>query len=38
MEDLDGSFAHVKMLGKCSILPGEDVAQIIEGLAQLQKS
>ena len=28
MEDLDGSIAHVKMLGDCKILPSEDVEQI----------
>ena len=25
IEDLDGSIAHVKMLGDCKILPQEDV-------------
>ncbi|WP_342598005.1 argininosuccinate lyase [Psychrobacillus sp. FSL H8-0483] len=37
MEDLDGSAAHVKMLGACSILPQEDVQQILGGLEQLKK-
>lgn len=31
-EDVQGSLAHVAMLGKCGILPMEDVAKIIEGL------
>ncbi|WP_391209657.1 argininosuccinate lyase [Psychrobacillus sp. L4] len=37
MEDLDGSIAHVKMLGACSILPKEDVLQILDGLEHLKK-
>ena len=37
MEDLDGSIAHVKMLGDCNILPVEDVAQILYGLDQLKQ-
>lgn len=35
LEDLEGSIAHVTMLGKCGILPHEDVAKIKEGLQEL---
>ena len=31
MEDLDGSIAHVKMLGDSGILPSEDVSVILSG-------
>jgi argininosuccinate lyase len=31
-EDIQGSLAHVTMLGKCGILPAEDVEKIKEGL------
>lgn len=31
-EDIQGSLAHVTMLGKCSILPAEDVEKIKDGL------
>lgn len=31
-EDVQGSLAHVSMLGKCGILPSEDVDRIKEGL------
>lgn len=31
-EDVQGSLAHVAMLGKCGILPAEDVKKITEGL------
>ena len=31
-EDITGSIAHVTMLGKCGILPQEDVDTIIDGL------
>ncbi|HBU83381.1 MAG TPA: argininosuccinate lyase [Paenibacillus sp.] len=31
-EDIQGSLAHVTMLGKCGILPAEDVETIKEGL------
>ncbi|USB32815.1 argininosuccinate lyase [Paenibacillus sp. YPG26] len=31
-EDIQGSLAHVSMLGKCGILPSEDVDRIKEGL------
>ena len=36
MEDIEGSVAHVTMLGAQGILPAEDVAKILEGLAQLK--
>ncbi|OLS39761.1 argininosuccinate lyase [Alkalihalophilus pseudofirmus] len=36
-EDLTGSLAHVAMLGKCGILPADEVEQITEGLKTLQK-
>ncbi|MFX3625389.1 MAG: argininosuccinate lyase [Ectobacillus sp.] len=32
VEDIEGSLAHVTMLGKCGILPAEDVEKIKEGL------
>src|SRR5690606_4085760 len=31
-EDIQGSLAHVTMLGKCGIIPQEDADKIIEGL------
>ena len=31
-DDIDGSMAHVGMLGEVGVLPGEDAAAIIEGL------
>jgi len=31
-EDIQGSLAHVRMLGKCGILPDDDVEKIIDGL------
>lgn len=31
-QDIVGSLAHVAMLGKCGILPMEEVRQIIAGL------
>lgn len=34
-EDIEGSIAHVTMLGKCGILPSEDVAKIKAGLLSL---
>ncbi|WP_096202687.1 argininosuccinate lyase [Bacillus sp. FJAT-45350] len=34
-EDIEGSLAHVKMLGKCGILPVEDVNKITEGLKKI---
>ena len=36
-EDLDGSIAHVQMLGDCNILSSEDVQSILGGLVQLKK-
>ena len=36
-EDLDGSIAHVQMLGDCNILPCDDVQSILGGLVQLKK-
>jgi argininosuccinate lyase len=35
-EDIQGSLAHVTMLGKCGILPQEDVEKIKDGLLQVQ--
>lgn len=32
-QDIQGSIAHAKMLGKCGIISQEDVTQIIEGLS-----
>ncbi|MER2172995.1 MAG: argininosuccinate lyase, partial [Psychrobacillus psychrodurans] len=37
IEDLDGSIAHVQMLGDCNILPPDDVQAILGGLVQLKK-
>ncbi|OQP03893.1 argininosuccinate lyase [Geobacillus sp. 44B] len=34
-EDIEGSLAHVTMLGKCGILPNEDVEKIKNGLYTL---
>ncbi|MCZ0754850.1 argininosuccinate lyase [Anoxybacillus sp. J5B_2022] len=34
-EDIEGSIAHVTMLGKCGILPNEDVEKIRAGLLSL---
>ncbi|WP_232796687.1 argininosuccinate lyase [Kyrpidia spormannii] len=36
-EDLEGSLAHVKMLGRCGIVPQEDVEKIAEGLEELRR-
>ena len=36
-EDIQGSLAHVKMLGKCGIIPQDDVDTIIEGLHKVRK-
>ncbi|MEO7715606.1 MAG: argininosuccinate lyase [Capsulimonas sp.] len=33
--DIEGSLAHVKMLGKCGIIPIEDAQTIVEGLETL---
>lgn len=35
-EDIQGSLAHVKMLGKCGILPQEDAEQIAAGLLKVR--
>jgi argininosuccinate lyase len=35
-EDIQGSVAHVTMLGQCGILPAEDVARIKEGLEKVR--
>ncbi|SEC35075.1 argininosuccinate lyase [Paenibacillus sp. GP183] len=35
-EDIEGSIAHVTMLGKCGILPLEDVDKIRDGLLAVQ--
>lgn len=37
LEDLEGSVAHVTMLGATGILPAADVETILDGLAQLQE-
>lgn len=37
MEDIEGSVAHVTMLGAQEILPAEDVEKILGGLAELKK-
>lgn len=36
-EDIQGSIAHIKMLGKCGIVPEQDVEKIIAGLAIIQE-
>jgi argininosuccinate lyase len=36
-EDIQGSLAHVNMLGKCGILPMEDVEKITDGLLQVSR-
>lgn len=35
-EDIQGSLAHVTMLGRCGIVPPEDVEQIKDGLLKIQ--
>ncbi|NOU69981.1 argininosuccinate lyase [Paenibacillus sp. LMG 31458] len=35
-EDIEGSLAHVTMLGKCGILPADDVEKIKDGLHAVQ--
>jgi len=37
-EDIQGSLAHVTMLGKCGIVPLEDVEKIKEGLYKIQNA
>jgi argininosuccinate lyase len=36
-QDIQGSLAHVKMLGACGILPEEDVQKITNGLKQIEQ-
>ncbi len=36
MEDVRGSIAHARMLGKQSIIPAEDADAIVEGLGKIQ--
>ncbi len=36
-EDVRGSIAHAKMLGKCGIIPQEDVTEIVAGLEAILK-
>src|SRR5690606_7587290 len=36
-EDVQGSLAHVTMLGKCGILPAEDVEKIQDGLHKIMQ-
>ncbi|WP_123042201.1 argininosuccinate lyase [Cohnella candidum] len=36
-EDIQGSLAHVTMLGQCGILPAEDVEQIKDGLLKVRQ-
>ena len=36
-EDITGSIAHARMLGKCSIIPKEKAENIIEGLKSILK-
>ncbi|GAF64321.1 argininosuccinate lyase [Bacillus sp. TS-2] len=36
-EDIEGSLAHVTMLGKCGIIPGEEVELIKKGLTKLRE-
>jgi argininosuccinate lyase len=37
IEDIDGSLAHVQMLGECQIIPLEDVEKIKEGLFSIKE-
>ncbi|MFG6149682.1 argininosuccinate lyase [Halobacillus sp. B23F22_1] len=37
LQDIQGSKAHVEMLGKCSIISEEEAAQIKEGLQTIEK-
>ncbi|TDQ39110.1 argininosuccinate lyase [Aureibacillus halotolerans] len=37
MQDIQGSMAHVQMLGACSIISNEDMEKIHSGLVQLQQ-
>jgi argininosuccinate lyase len=35
-EDLDGSVAHARMLGRCGVISGAEADQLIEGLEQVR--
>jgi argininosuccinate lyase len=37
IEDIEGSLAHVQMLGECGIIPLEDAKVITEGLKRIEK-
>lgn len=37
LEDIEGSLAHVEMLGSCGIIPAEDVEQIKKGLTSIRE-
>jgi argininosuccinate lyase len=37
IEDIDGSLAHVQMLGECHIIPSEDAEKIKEGLLSIKE-
>jgi argininosuccinate lyase len=37
IEDIDGSLAHVQMLGECNIIPMEDVEKIKQGLLSIKQ-
>ncbi|MFD2446669.1 argininosuccinate lyase [Bacillus sp. CGMCC 1.16607] len=37
IEDIDGSLAHVQMLGECNIIPLEDVEKIKQGLFSIKE-
>ncbi|MCP3028874.1 argininosuccinate lyase [Halobacillus sp. A5] len=37
LQDIQGSKAHVEMLGKCNIISGEEASQIKEGLQIIEK-
>lgn len=37
MEDIEGSLAHVQMLGECTIIPQEDAELIKQGLLKIKK-
>lgn len=37
LEDIEGSLAHVEMLGSCGIIPAEDVEQIKKGLSSIRE-
>lgn len=37
LEDIEGSLAHVEMLGSCGIIPAKDVEQIKKGLTSIRE-